>query len=145
MRYGFFSNMVTWLLIVLFVYTALNKLADHSFFLAQLHFYPLIHSSANFISWIIPCAELLVASLLFFPSSRKTGLIGSLTLLLIFTSYLIMMIIYSPDLPCSCGGVIASLSWKQHIVFNVVFSTLTLLAILSNKRAQHLGVYSNKT
>jgi hypothetical protein len=32
-------------------------------------------------------------------------------------------------LPCSCGGAISRMGWREHIVFNVVFVGLTVLAI----------------
>jgi len=42
---------------------------------------------------------------------------------------------FSKELPCSCGGVLQEMSWQQHLVFNIVFTLLALLAaILERKR-----------
>jgi putative oxidoreductase len=37
-------------------------------------------------------------------------------------------------LPCSCGGVISSMSWKQHLVFNVHCIAINIVAINLFKR-----------
>lgn len=39
------------------------------------------------------------------------------------------MMSFSKRLPCSCGGVIALLSWKQHIAFNLFFLSLAVIGI----------------
>ncbi|MDQ2656909.1 MAG: hypothetical protein M3Y60_05770, partial [Bacteroidota bacterium] len=34
------------------------------------------------------------------------------------------------ELPCSCGGVLNSLGWKAHLVFNIVFTLLSIVGIM---------------
>jgi hypothetical protein len=41
-----------------------------------------------------------------------------------FTGYIGFMLLSNIELPCSCGGVISSLSWKNHLVFNILFLLL---------------------
>src|SRR5690606_41617749 len=69
------------------------------------------------------------SDLLFIPAFRKIGLYASFILIALFTGYLTYMIVFTPDLPCSCGGVLAALSWKQHIFFNLLFILLSLTGI----------------
>lgn len=75
-----------------------------------------------------------IATLLIIPFTRIPGLYGSAILLFIFTAYLTGMILTDKHLPCSCSGIISSLSWGQHIVFNLVFLTIAITGILLNKK-----------
>ena len=68
--------------------------------------------------------ELLVAAGLFIPVTRKAALLGALILMGLFTIYIGYMILFTPHLPCSCGGVLKQMSWRQHFVFNIVFTLL---------------------
>jgi hypothetical protein len=134
MKYKLYIDIAAGLLIVLFVYTALNKLDDHVFFQAQLKLYPLIGFFAGMLSWAIPVTELFISILLLIPAYKTTGLYAALVLLIAFTVYLLIMIIMTPGLPCSCGGVIETLTWTQHILFNGCFIIITLAAIILSKR-----------
>lgn len=122
------------LLIFLFVYTGISKLYDRSFFEAQLHLYPFISDFSVMLSWLLPFVELFTALLLIIPKFRLTGLFISFILLFMFTTYLISMLITKSDLPCSCGGIIQSFSWTQHVIFNSCFIILTATGIIIYKR-----------
>lgn len=134
MKYKLYVDIMAGLLILLFVYTALSKLDNYSFFQAQLNLYPFIGLFGNTLSWAIPAMELLIAILLLLPAYRTKGLMAALILLIVFTVYLLLMILYTPDLPCSCGGVIQSLAWTQHIFFNCFFIMVTFIAVLMSRR-----------
>lgn len=109
------------LLILLFAYTAFSKLLTYKKFRWVLNESPLIHNGAGVIVWLLPAAELMIVLLLFIPRYRTIGLKASLSMLILFTGYLIYMILFASHLPCSCGGVVSSLSWKQHVYFNLFF------------------------
>ena len=47
-----------------------------------------------------------------------------------FTVYIILILNFSDFVPCSCGGVLENLSWKEHVVFNVLFIMFVLFSIL---------------
>jgi hypothetical protein len=125
---------ISLLLIFLFAYTGSSKLLDSKGFAAVLSTIPLIGRGAGIVAILLPLAELLIVLLLLFEKTRLTGLYASLALLLLFTVYLVYMVLAVPHLPCSCGGVISSMSWKQHVVFNVVFIVLTVIGIRSTKQ-----------
>jgi hypothetical protein len=115
------SNIINGLFILLFTYTALSKILGYTRFRFVLSMAPLVRNYATWIAAVIPAAELIVAALIFIPATAKKGLIAGVSLLIVFTVYLVYMILTDPNLPCSCGGVIQQLSWKQHIVFNLLF------------------------
>ena len=119
----------TSLLILLFTYTALSKLSGYEKFVLLLHESPLIHKGADTIAWLLPVTELIVVLLLFFEHTRRIGLYASLLLLVLFTLYLLYMVLFVADLPCSCGGVLSRMSWQQHILFNLFFIIVNLIAI----------------
>ena len=117
------------LLLFLFTYTGISKLADPEGFRAVLLRMPLIARGAAALAVAVPSAELVIALLLLFPRTRLKGLYGSLVLLSVFTCFLLYMVLFVPRLPCSCGGVIGSLSWKEHVVLNTGLMGLTVLGI----------------
>jgi hypothetical protein len=121
------------LLIFLFGYTAISKLLSIDRFEAVLEQSPLIASGAALLSWQIPLAELCIVLLLIFSTTKRLGLWASALLLSVFTVYLVYMVLFSPHLPCSCGGVISTMSWPVHIGFNVVCIGATLVGIHSIK------------
>lgn len=122
-------EIISALFILLFVYTATTKLIEHESFLGVLSQSPLIGIRGNILSWALPILELFTAMLLFFPSMRKWGFVSSFMLMFLFTSYIIYMILFARDLPCSCGGVISSLTWPQHLMFNIFFTTLAAIGL----------------
>jgi hypothetical protein len=121
------GEFIACLLILLLVYTATSKLLNEKQFHAALWSLPLIGEGAYYLAYLIPSVELLVALLLFFPSTRSWGLWSSFVLLIFFTLYMGYMLVFAAYLPCSCGGVISRLGWKQHVVFNIVFILLAYL------------------
>lgn len=122
-------DIIRGLLIFLFAYTACSKILSFHQFESVLRRAPLIGEYATLFSILIPASELLLVVLLLLPKTQRTGLKAAFILLLIFTLYLGFMVITVPHLPCTCGGVIQKLSWKQHIWFNLAFVLLTFMGI----------------
>ena len=118
------------LFMILFLYTSISKLMDHQVFKAQLEESPVMAPFSAIIAWGIPFIEILIAIILLLPAYRLKGLYASLLLMIAFTIYVIVLVSFSDQLPCSCGGIIQELSWQQHIVFNCVFTALAAWAIL---------------
>jgi hypothetical protein len=123
-------DIISALLLVLFLYTSLSKLAEHETFKNVLIRSPLLNPIAGVVAWLLPVTELAIAMLLFIPCSREKGLYASFIMISLFTLYLIYMIAFTPDLPCQCGGVVKLLTWKQHIFFNLFFIFLAILGIV---------------
>jgi putative oxidoreductase len=134
------NSIITALFIFLFTYTALSKFLDFASFKNVLHNSPLIGSLSVFIAWALPIAELLVAAGLFFPRTKLIGMWSSLLLMTVFTIYITYMILFTPHLPCSCGGVLRQLSWRQHLWFNLFFTALAVISIGLTKQNTSPGV-----
>lgn len=124
------TQLIASLLILLFSYAATSKLVEYHTFVSQLGKSPLIEHYAVPISWGIPLLEYLTVVLLLFNRTQQAGLYVSFFLMTLFTVYIYAMLHFSYDLPCSCGGVLAQLTWKQHLVFNIFFVAASLLGII---------------
>lgn len=120
-------ELIAAVLICLFVYASLSKLLSYSTFVAQLNMHPMLKPFAGFFAWAIPVAESVIAILLFLPHTRLIGFKASLAIMTIFTLYITGMLLFNTHLPCSCGGVLQSLTWKQHLLFNLFFMLLAFV------------------
>jgi hypothetical protein len=139
MKYAkYYNECVSFFVSMLFIYTGINKLLDHpkfefeisrSFFLSKYYF---------IISIPLPVAELIIAMLLLVKKTRLIGLYSSFTLMLLFTEYIWVMLRYSYDLTCSCGGIIGLMSWRQHLVFNSVITVMCLISIILHDRGNEI-------
>lgn len=148
-----FTEIISLLLIVLFVYTASDKLNHQVRFEAVLTKSPLLQPFAKLLTWAVPFLELAISIGLGIPRWRRTALAGSCLLMLVFTTYIGYMLISRQHLPCSCGGVISLMSWKQHFFFNCFFVLASLVAWRFSRRTNNhyhhtanpiLNFYSNK-
>jgi putative oxidoreductase len=127
-------NVSAALFILLFTYTGISKLTGHDKFENVLSRSPLLEKFSAIISWLVPVIELAIATLLFFPSTKKSGIRLSLLLMSLFTAYIAYMLLFIPHLPCSCGGVLQKLNWKQHLLFNIGFTVLAAYNLWLYKR-----------
>lgn len=115
--------------IILFVYAAMYKLFDIPFFQRQLAKSPLIGDWSILFSYTIPTLELLLAVLIFWPKTKWYGLVGGTALMWSFTVYIAYILNFSPDVPCSCGGVLATMGWRDHLIFNSLYVVAGLTAL----------------
>lgn len=120
--------------IFLFVYTAFNKLLVLGTLQKVLKEYPLIGDYASLVSWGLPVTELIIAVLIFLPRTRLAGLYCSLFLMAGFTLYLGYMLVFTPHLPCTCGGMLEKLSWPEHFVLNIFLILLSIIGIILHKK-----------
>lgn len=122
-------KITTSLLIILWVYTAGSKLMDFPDFKNQLHLQHFSETTAKILIIALPTAELITAALLA-TKHQKLGLKISLILLTIFTAYIILILSgYYIKTPCSCGGVLKFLGWRLHLLFNLFFLSINILAL----------------
>jgi len=119
--------------ISLFVYTAYSKIIDHHRFFKGLSKVAVIGGSALYISWLVPAAEISISVLLSIPNTYRWGLYGFTCLMILFTGYILSIVLWAKRLPCHCGGVIEKLSWTQHIWFNLAFIALAVFALWLSK------------
>lgn len=141
-------DIVILLLVILFVYTAVSKFADFDSFARDLNSQPFPNSLTPILKWALPILEIGIVLTLFFERTRTIGLYGSLILMSLFTIYTALVLFkFFDDVPCSCGGVIAHLTWTQHLIFNLFFVIIIFIAIQLNRKTkeieQHLTFLEN--
>lgn len=123
-------EVISLLFIVLFVYAAVNKLGDLENFRIQLGQSPMLTSMRDWIAWIVPAIELVIAGMFIIPRLRLKALYAAFSLMTMFTAYIYIILTYSSYVPCSCGGILEKLGWREHLIFNSVFVLLALIGIL---------------
>ncbi len=124
------AGIVPALLVLVFAYTGINKLAGLTDFTASMYNQPIPHKLAYILARVIPIAELLAATCLLFSKTQKPGLYLSFTLLTLFTGYIILILLQIfRKIPCSCAGIFRHLTWQQHLWINITLLALTGLAL----------------
>lgn len=119
----------------MFLYTAISKWADYTMTQEQIALMPLMTPIAHIVVWLLPATEIAIMLLIFFHKTRKKGLYAASILMVLFTLYIIYMMLFYPHLPCSCGGFLTDLSWPGHLVFNSAFIVIGILAIRMYNKA----------
>lgn len=125
-----FLEFICFLYILLFVYAAISKLLDFENFRVQLGQSPLLSAFAGSIAWIVPVLELFISLLIVLKRWRIIGLFAAFSLMVMFTSYIFIILNYSSFVPCSCGGILEKMGWTEHFFFNTAFIMLAAAGIL---------------
>jgi hypothetical protein len=128
-----FFELVCYLYILLFVYTAVSKIIDFENFIIQISQSIVISPFTHWIVWLIPVIEFIIASALITQKWKTIALYAAFLLMVIFSTYIYIILNFIPDIPCSCGGVLENMSWNEHLIFNIAFVVLGLVAIFLQK------------
>jgi hypothetical protein len=125
---------IVFLLILLFVYAAVFKLLDYESFKLNISV-SIGNSLSGAFALGIPLLELSIACLLFTSRFRIVGLYASSILMLGFTFYIGYYVLFNvTQRPCACGGVLTSMGWTDHLIFNLSFTILAALGIYLYRR-----------
>ena len=122
------------LYVSLMIYTAISKLRTYTETREQLSLMPLMDGFSDLVSWLLPVTEIIIGILIFIPITRRKGLYLGTGLMILFTAYVVYLLMYHPHLPCTCGGFLQAFTWPQHLVFNGVFIVLGILALALDRR-----------
>ncbi|WP_269239864.1 MauE/DoxX family redox-associated membrane protein [Flavobacterium limnophilum] len=122
-------EIIALLYVLLFVYAAVSKILDFENFQVQLGQSPLLSAFAHWVAFGTPFLELFIVLLLVFPKCRLTGLYAAFSLMVLFSTYIVVILNFSSFVPCSCGGILENMSWTQHLVFNIFFVVLAIVGI----------------
>src|SRR5690554_495570 len=133
-------DIISMLFIVLFVYASISKLLEFKDFQTQLGQSPVLGAFAMIISYSVIGMELITALLLALEKTRILGLYIAFTLMVMFTSYIVIILNFTSFTPCSCGGVLEALGWTEHLIFNAAFITLALWALYVARKASYKQV-----
>ena len=137
MRRKIIIEIISSLLILLFLYASVSKWLAFKSFVGDMNNQPFSNWMTPWLVWGIPSIEVLIVLLLIFDRTRLSGLYASLALMLAFTIYTAAVLLHSfKYVPCSCGGVIRKLTWPQHLVFNLFFVGISVVGIILIKRIQ---------
>lgn len=133
---SYFPNLITYFFVLLFTYASISKLLDFENFQVQIAQSPLLSAYAGFISYFTIVIELFCVVLLIVPKMRLLGLYMSLGLMAAFSIYIYLILNYSDFVPCSCGGILEKMGWKEHLIFNIVcvFMAVGAISILSYQK-----------
>lgn len=132
-------DIISLLFVILFLYTGIAKLIEFDVFQEQLMDSPILAFAAPVVAWGLPIIEFIVSLILFFPKYRLKGLYVALTLMIFFTGYVGWLLVFAPELPCSCGGIMEALSWPAHLIVNIALIGLVLTGIILVKKIKRSG------
>jgi putative oxidoreductase len=123
------------LLILLFTYAAVSKIAVLKEFRHEMHNQNFPPEVADALVLIIPAAELVAIGLLLGGKWQRAGLFLSAIMMSLFTGYIGLVLAgFWPRVPCSCGGVLKNMSWRAHLFFNLFFLSIALAALYHDMR-----------
>ncbi len=117
--------------VFLFAYTGYSKLLDHVSFTRGIARVPILGHFPEAIGWGVPILELVLAVGMVVPEPRvqRVSFGISVSLMAIFTLYLLLMVSLVKEKLCHCGGVIGSLGWTEHMMFNAAILALGIWSI----------------
>ncbi|MDT0644519.1 hypothetical protein RM553_16890 [Zunongwangia sp. F363] len=133
----YIEEFIRYTFILLFYYAAVTKLLEHPKFYNDLLNSPVFEYKriAGLMSWFIPILELTIAGCLISTVYRWLGMYLAFGSMVLFTVYISGILLFSENIPCSCGGIISNFTWQEHLIFNMCFLLLGLLGVyLQQKR-----------
>lgn len=142
MRQKILLEIIYFLLILLFAYAALIKLLDVAKFQSQIGQSTILTHYAQFLSIAVPVVELLIVVSLAIPRVRIVGLYLSMITMTVFSGYVFYILNFDPNIPCSCGGILDSMGWSEHLIFNVAFLALSVIGIVLESKINHYKNYA---
>ena len=120
----------------LFALSAYEKFTDLEGFTAGLARVGRIGPYADLVAVAVPSLELVTCLLLILPATQQFGLCAFAALMSVFTLYISGMLLLAQRLPCHCNLILTSLSFGQHLVFNIGFILLALWGIYLKKKTR---------
>ncbi len=138
MKRSIIAQIIIFLFVLLFAYTSTSKFLDYQLFVFQMRLAPLpgMIVVAPILGWVIPVIESLLVIGLLSTRYRVKSLYTSVVLLFLFETYITAMLLTGHHLPCTCGGIISTLSWKTHLLFNALYIALGIFAIRQFKHIE---------
>ena len=128
-------EIISFLLILMFSYAITSKTIDYQSFRVQLLVQPLPKWSVGILFYAIPISEILTVIFLLFKRTKTYGFYMATALMLVFSVYVgLAMTGAFGNIPCSCGGIIGHLTWPHHLIFNLIFLSLSVYGIIMNHR-----------
>ncbi|NVM66871.1 putative membrane protein YphA (DoxX/SURF4 family) [Mucilaginibacter sp. SG538B] len=132
-------ELITSLLVLMFLYTGFSKILDFKDFEISMRFQHLPDWLTSSMTYLLPGIEIIVAALLVSDKTRIAGLYAFLMMMSCFTGYVGAALLHLfPKAPCACGGVIKSLGWGPHFLINLAFVFLAAISLRYYRRLQNI-------
>lgn len=123
-------DIIIYLYVLLFLYAATSKLMEYDKFQLQISKSPIITDFSTILVWMVPALEIIISVMLLINRTVMFGLYAAFGLMCLFTAYIYTILNISDHIPCSCGGILEMLGWREHLIFNIAFVGLALIGIL---------------
>ena len=130
MKKQFFIEIIAFLLSLLFLYAGMMKLLDFQKFTVQIDQSPLLTGYGSVLPSLVIVSEFLIALALWIPAFRLYAFLSAFSLMTMFTVYIGAILEFADYIPCSCGGILELLSWREHLLFNACFMLIAALGVL---------------
>jgi len=122
------------ILMFLYLYASFSKYFDLQEFRHAMRMQPFPPFLRTAMFWGLPPVEIVTSVLLVISRTRKFAYSLSMGLLIAFTLYIgIILLDFFPHVPCTCGGLISKLTWKQHLIFNIIFIGINIWGLRTMK------------
>lgn len=125
-------DVVIFLFVLLFLYASASKLMEYDVFQAQIGKSPLIMGYSKWLAFAVPGIEIIIAFALLVPRLQLAALYASFSIMFLFSAYIAFILLFSPYVPCSCGGILSKMGWTEHLIFNLAFTLFAILGIHLN-------------
>lgn len=126
------------ILIFVYIYTATSKILDMKTTMGSMNNQPFDNRFTPALIAFVLIAEYATSFLLLFDKTRRIGYWTSLGMMILFTGYVGLVLgNYYDRVPCSCGGIINTLSWTQHLVLNLMLIVMSILGLMITKKQKH--------
>lgn len=121
------SEVIYYLLIIFMSYVFANKALDISAFQMNIFKTGIFGERiSNLLAYIVLVIEF--SSIILLLVSKKLGLDFLLILLLVFTLYISVLFYLGRYEVCGCGGILNGLSYKVHLLINILLILLTFIS-----------------
>lgn len=127
-------EVIAFLLMLLFLFASVSKWLAFRTFIGDINNQPFPNWLTPWITNLLPPIEVLIVLALMFEKTRTAGFYASLILMSAFSIYSAAVLLKFFDyIPCSCGGIIKNLSWRDNLILNLFFVTISIVGILLRK------------
>ena len=120
-------------LILMFAIAVISKLSDYKLSEREMLAQVFPDFIALQLAWLVPLSEIITILLLIFQSTQLYGFYAAAFLLTAFSIYIALGLLgaYS-ERPCPCAGIFKHVSYKVHLVINLLFLIPALIGIEIN-------------
>jgi putative oxidoreductase len=133
---------ITIMLLLLWIPALLDKLLQFGTFQSGILKQPFSDELGYMLIYSLPILEMAIVILLVSSKYRWMGFVLSSFLMMTFTGYIAIALMGAWDkIPCGCGSVISSMSWKQHLWFNLFFLAISLVGFIVSIKLRIDGSY----